>query len=312
MLIVAAALALAPRADADVGVTISGQAIVGQTLTAEVTGDPLPGPPFQWLRCEALAPNVCEPIPGAAESTYVVVAADAGHRLAVRATAGESFAVSALTDAVLWAPGITSLTITGDAAIGNQLTANATATGFPTPDLTYQWERCAAAQPTNCQPIAGQTGTTYLVTTADAGSRLRVTATATNTAGSDEQASAPTDVVLWAPSIVAVQVTGTATVGEQLTANATATGSPTPDLTYQWERCAAAQPTNCAADRRNDRSDLPGDQRRRRQLACGSPRPPPTRPAATNRLRRRPAWCSGRRASSPSRSPAPRPSARSS
>ena len=126
------------------------------------------------------------------------------------------------------APVITSVTITGSAAIGEQLSANATATGLPTPGLTYQWERCAAALPASCAAIAGKTGTTYLTTSADAGSRLRVTATATNTAGSDEQASAPTAVVQAAPNITSVTITGAAAIGEQLTANAPATGFPTP------------------------------------------------------------------------------------
>ena len=93
------------------------------------------------------------------------------------------------------APNIASVTITGSARIGQQLTANARAGGLPTPALTYQWERCAAAQPTNCAAIAGETGPTYQLTTADVGSRLRVTATATSTLGDDEQSSAPTDVV---------------------------------------------------------------------------------------------------------------------
>lgn len=92
-----------------------------------------------------------------------------------------------------------------------QVTSLPTIAGTPTQGLTlsvtpgtwlnspgsysYQWERCDTAG-ANCAPIAGQTGLTYTVTAADAGSTLRVSVIATNPVGSSKPAeSVPTAVV---------------------------------------------------------------------------------------------------------------------
>jgi hypothetical protein len=68
--------------------TISGPAVVGQTLTA-APGVWLPSLvtfAYTWQRCDALGSG-CTPISGATNATYVPVAADSGHRLSVVVTA---------------------------------------------------------------------------------------------------------------------------------------------------------------------------------------------------------------------------------
>ena len=72
---------------------------------------------------------------------------------------------------------ITIPSITGIANVGSTLTVTpGTWSGFPVPTLTYQWLRGATA-------IAGATGTTYAPVTADVGSNISVTETATNPSG---------------------------------------------------------------------------------------------------------------------------------
>jgi hypothetical protein len=66
---------------------IGGTDQEGTTLTADPGGwAGATGLAYQWLRCDASGNN-CVPIPGATGRTYVVTAADIGHRLRVAVTA---------------------------------------------------------------------------------------------------------------------------------------------------------------------------------------------------------------------------------
>ena len=62
---------------------IAGTPEVGQTLTAEWTGDPTPTATWQWLRCSATDDADCSPIPGATSGSYVLTTADIGSKLCV-------------------------------------------------------------------------------------------------------------------------------------------------------------------------------------------------------------------------------------
>lgn len=67
--------------------------------------------------------------------------------------------------------------ITGTFTVGNALAGNAgTATGFPTPTISRQWLRNGSA-------IPGATGASYTLTTADVGTRVDFSVTATSVAG---------------------------------------------------------------------------------------------------------------------------------
>jgi hypothetical protein len=112
--------------------------------------------------------------------------------------------------------------------------------------IARQWLRCNGAGAA-CQAIAGATGTAYTLAAADAGARVRVRETAScqlttpicSPAASD---SAPTAGVLQDPlNEGAPQVSGTAQVGQLLSASAGFWRSPAPlRFGYQWLRCDAA------------------------------------------------------------------------
>jgi hypothetical protein len=93
------------------------------------------------------------------------------------------------------APTNTALpTVSGSATVGSQLTASqGTWTGSPT-SYAYQWQRCDS-QGASCNPLSGQTSSTYTVVSGDVGFTLEVTVTATNTGGSTPATSNPTAVV---------------------------------------------------------------------------------------------------------------------
>lgn len=191
--------------------TITGTPRVGETLTAHNgawTNSPT-AYQYQWQRCDGVGAG-CSAIPGAVERTYLVTAADVRRTIRVSMLAvnadGSGTARSAPTAVVTASPAPQNTarpTITGEARVGQELTASdGTWTNSPT-GYTYQWQRCDI-DATICLAVAGATGKTYGVRAADVGYRLRVTVTARNASGSGAATSALTDIV--AP---AVEITNT-------------------------------------------------------------------------------------------------------
>jgi hypothetical protein len=89
---------------------------------------------------------------------------------------------------------VTAPTITGVPGIALTLhSSDGTWQGGST-SYTYAWQRCDTTGD-NCAAIGGATASTYTVATSDSGSTLRVTVTATNTAGSAAATSDPTGPV---------------------------------------------------------------------------------------------------------------------
>ena len=96
--------------------------------------------------------------------------------------------------------------VSGTTRAGQTLTATpGTWTGTPAPALAYQWQRCDSGGG-SCQNVTGATSATYGLGAGDVDSTLRVSVSATNTAGSASAVSAATGVVGLAsdPTVVAV------------------------------------------------------------------------------------------------------------
>jgi hypothetical protein len=127
--------------------------------------------------------------------------------------------------------------------------------------ITWLWQRCNP-QATSCGDIPGATSTSYLLTAADVGGRIRVVQTLTKNdcdahglncrdVGSS-QVSAPTGLV--APKAVASpvntqlpEITGTPMEEETLTSSTGLWSGPQPiSLAFQWYRCDA-NGNNCVA-----------------------------------------------------------------
>jgi hypothetical protein len=163
-----------------------------------------------------------------------------------RFTAAVTVAVAALVwaaTALAAAPVNTSPpTITGTAAVTETLTAqNGTWDNSPT-SFEYRWLWCNSAGD-SCVGIPSATEKTYKVVGADVGHRLRVRVTAINVDGTTNARSAPMAVVQQpsaAPkSTERPTISGTARVGQTVTAtNGNWSGNPT-SFGYQWQRCDA-------------------------------------------------------------------------
>ena len=139
-------------------------------------------------------------------------------------------------------------TITGTAQVGQTLTAGTTAImdadGLTSVSYTYQWIRVATDNTeTN---ISSATASTYMLVAADQGTTVKVTVSFTDDANNPETlTSAATATVSAAANTLATgapTITGTAQVGQTLTAGTTAImdadGLTSVSYTYQWIRVA--------------------------------------------------------------------------
>lgn len=101
------------------------------------------------------------------------------------------------------APASTSApTLSGNAVVGQVLTATAGGWAGGAAGYAYNWQRCDAGGGA-CALIAGATAASYTLVAADAGSTIRATVTAISTSGSTVATSAPSGVVIAAVSSIA-------------------------------------------------------------------------------------------------------------
>ncbi len=205
---VAAVIAAEPP-DHTTSPSVSGEAVVGKTLTAAPgtwTGTEPITYAFQWRRCDPAGLN-CAHISGASGQTYTITNSDTGARLRILVTASNSAgsvaAHSLPTEIVTGtapptgvAPvNVAAPTITGAATVGGALAASAgTWTGTQPISVGYQWRRCSALG-VGCVDIAGATGSAYSLTLLEVGATVRVAVTAANTAGQSTAVSAASPLV---------------------------------------------------------------------------------------------------------------------
>ena len=230
--------------------TISGTTQVGETLTADTSdiadanGLSNVQYKYQWLADDA-------DISGATNATYTLVAEDEGKAIKVQVsfTDDEGNAetlISEATDAVAAAPTPNSPatgapTINGTAQMGETLTADTSgvidADGLSNVQYEYQWLADDA-------DITGATNATYTLVAEDEGKAIKVQVSFTDDEGNAETlTSVATDAVSAAPTpnspaTGAPTISGTAQVGETLTANtsgiADADGLSNVQYEYQW------------------------------------------------------------------------------
>lgn len=143
---------------------------------------------YQWQRCNNTGSG-CGDITGATTKTYKLVSADIGHTIVVVVTAanadGKASASSKPSPIVSdsTAPRNTGRpALSGTARVGEVLTVSNGSWSGGVRSYAYQWERCDK-DGNNCTAVSGATAPTYGVRTADDGSTVRATVTATNAAG---------------------------------------------------------------------------------------------------------------------------------
>jgi subtilisin family serine protease len=225
----------------------------------------------RWQRCDALG-SVCVDIAGSGGAVYSAAPADVGSTLRLTVTAtnavGSETGISEPTAVVVAAPAgplppvnMAAPTIGGTATEGQTLTASeGTWTGSFPVAYAFAWQRCDATG-AGCVATAGASGASYVLTSSDVGSTLRVVVTATDSGGSTAATSFPSGVVQPAPSpppappagplppanLTPPSITGTATEGQTLSASEGTWGATFPvAYAYAWERCDSTG-TGCGA-----------------------------------------------------------------
>ncbi len=242
-----------PNSPATGAPTISGTAQVDKTLTADISGiadaDGLTSVSYsyQWIANDA---STDTDIRGATSSTYTLSDDDVGKTIKVRVSftddrGHEENLVSATTTAVQPRPNSPATgapTISGTAQVGETLTADVSgitdADGLTNVSYTYQWIANDGATDTD---IENATAATYILVTADEGKTIKVKVSFTDDANNSQTlTSAATPPVTRGntPATGAPTISGTAQVGETLTANVSgitdADGLTNVSYTYQW------------------------------------------------------------------------------
>jgi hypothetical protein len=204
---------------------------------------------YQWLR-NGVA------ITGATNASYVFVAADYNTKIGVRLTIsspGYAPLIHTITYSTLIAKGVTSVPLVevvpaGAGRVKAQLQAGTLTPSTPTPTFTYQWYRDNPADATPAAKITDAISSTYTLTSADRGREITVQVVMKRTNFTVPSMSlarpAETDYTIQAAVGAKPTISGTAAVGQQLTAtppayfeaDGTTPLGPTPTLTYTWYR----------------------------------------------------------------------------
>jgi hypothetical protein len=224
---------------------ISGNPVVGQTLTAvvgPVAGYPAPTLTYTWTGVSGTPTG----------NTYVPVSADSGKMIGCSVVATNSVGSSPPRIATTVGPivipselepprNITPPALSGYAVVSQALTATSgTWNTITTPNLDYQWQR-------NGVNIPSATGSVYILQAPDVGALITWEVRATNANGStmaETPAVGPISAIVAPANTIAPVISGTPKLGNTLTVSNTGTWTGQPPqavmtYTYQWQRNGA-------------------------------------------------------------------------
>ncbi len=202
----------------------SGKAEDGQKVTVDPgnwSGQKPIAFSYQWQSCNSA--SVCTDIAGATSQSFTVTSSQVGSKLRATVTAsnsaGKTAASSNLTVAVIakttGSPVNTTLPlISGSALVGHTVQSSTGVWTGVTTTFGYQWSRCNT-NGTSCANISGATGQSYGIGTVDAGNALRVSVTATNTAGTGSATSAASTIT--ATFVLRASFSATLRTGQEVT-----------------------------------------------------------------------------------------------
>ena len=229
--------------------TITGTAVVGQTLTATAStvnyyncSNGILS--YQWQSSSDGSTNWTN-IGSATSTTFVLTSSQLSTYIRVQITPSTdcgsgSAATSSATAAVTGVPTIGSASITGTAAEGQTLTATANSVTGTSVTTTYQWQSATTSDGVYSNISLLATSQTFVLTSSQAAQFIKVKITVTNVAGNADATSSATTEVIGAPTIGSASITGTVAVGQTLTATANTVTGTSVTTTYQWQSAATS------------------------------------------------------------------------
>ena len=157
------------------------------------------------------------------------------------------FSLSAL--GVAQAAGPTNTTppiISGNFVLGQILTVT-TGNWDTTPSsLLYQWFKCSSDAVSSCSSINAATGTSYLISASDIGSRFQVSVTALTSGGGTTAVSPMSGVAITLATATSLPlISGEAGRGSTLTTTQGTWNVNVVVSTYQWQRCTSNEVISC-------------------------------------------------------------------
>ena len=146
------------------------------------------------------------------------------------------------TYAIYWLPtpgNATLPAVTGTAAVKQTLASSVGAWSGSPAGYAYQWQRCSSPA-AGCVGIPGATSSSYTLTTADGGTYVQSTVSATNVNGSSAYVPSVGQLVVPIPALKkAPRISGRARVGRRLSASKGLWTGPPSAYRFQWLRCNA-------------------------------------------------------------------------
>lgn len=218
---------------------VSGSWTVGSVLTT-TTGSWSSTGTFAYKWQSSSDESTWSDISSATASTYTMVSADAGKFIravvTITSASGAGTAYSASTRKVGAPYNTVAAAVTGTVRVGStQTTTNGTWSNSPT-SYSYQWQ--SSSNGIAWSNIGSATNSTYVPTFAQANLQIRVIVTATNAVDTATVTSNVVSGFLPPEATVIPTISGTATVGQTLTATSgTWPGSPSAgSFLHQWQR----------------------------------------------------------------------------
>ncbi len=233
---------------------ITGTAQDGQMLTVKSGTWSSPDSlvySYSWQRCDNTLSN-CVGNGSVAGAAYRLTPADVNHRIIATVVGtdkeGQTGQGTSIPTAAVSPPAPPSNAdlpvVTGVEQAGQILHGSLGSWSSPDPlAYSYQWRRCDSSG-ANCVDIAGATGATYRLVSADAGQKVTDVVAATDKEGQTTAASAVAvgPVTLPPPANTAPPtISGVPQQGRALSASNGSWSSPdTLAYSYQWQRCDSA------------------------------------------------------------------------
>jgi hypothetical protein len=206
-----------------------------------------------WQKCTSASVTSCSVIPNQNIATLNISDSDLNAYFRVQVTGvnnlGGTIKFSPFFGPVVKpiAPTNTKVpTISGIAKEGQFLSIDKGEwTGYPTPVITYSWQRCNESK--ICSDISGASTSSYALTYEDAGTTVKATVKATNPVGSISQTTnSITGIIGLISPFLVPQVSGIANRGQIIeTDPGIWAGTNTTDFLYKWQRCSSTAPISC-------------------------------------------------------------------